>query len=209
MPRSARVVIPGAPHHVIQRGNRRQLTFFDSDDYRTYLEIATEAFAEAKVEVWAYCLMPNHVHLIATPTDQTGLAKAIGATHQRYTWRINQKQGWTGHLWQSRFGSFPMDEEYLLLCARYVGLNPVRAGLVRRAADWPWSSVTAHLSRGPDRLLSPDPLTMRLGDELAEFFEVDVSEDCRRTFHQALEAGRPLVRLNGRTHRDTPLRRVP
>ena len=209
MPRSARVVIPEAPHHVIQRGNRRQLTFFGPDDYRAYLEIAAEVFAEAKVEVWAYCLMPNHVHLIATPADETGLTKAIGAPHQRYTWRINQKQGWTGCLWQSRFGSFPMDEEYLRLCARYVGLNPVRAGLVRRAADWPWSSVTAHLSRGPDHLLSPEPLATRLGDEMVSFFDVDVSDVCRRTFHQALETGRPLVRLNGRMAGDTPLRRVP
>ncbi|HWW28264.1 MAG TPA: transposase [Caulobacter sp.] len=194
---------------MIQRGNRRQLTFFAPDDYRAYREIAAEAFAEAKVEVWAYCLMPNHVHLIATPADETGLTKAIGATHQRYTWRINQKQGWTGCLWQSRFGFFPMDEEYLRLCARYVGLNPVRAGLVRRAADWPWSSVTAHLSRYPDRLLSPEPLATRLGDAMTGFFDVDVSDDCRRTFHQALETGRPLARLNGRTAGDTPLRRVP
>jgi len=204
MPRSARVVIPKAPHHVIQRGNRRQLTFFDADDYRAYLEIAAEAFAAAKVEVWAYCLMPNHVHLIATPADELGLAKAVGAAHQRYTWRVNQKQGWTGCLWQSRFGSFAMDDRYMRLCARYIGLNPVRAGLVKRAIDWPWSSVTAHLTGRLDPLLSPAPLADRLEDEMASFFDIDVSDDCRKTFHQALETGRALVRMNANTQRDTP-----
>ena len=197
MPRAARVVIPEAPHHIIQRGNRRQPTFFGPDDYRAYLDLAAETFAAAKVEVWAYCLMPNHVHLIATPSDESGLARAIGAAHQRYTWRINQKQGWSGCLWQSRFGSFAMDEPYLRLCARYVGLNPVRAGLVKQAVDWPWSSVAAHLTGRLDPLLSPAALATRLEGEMAGFFDVDVSDDCRQAFHRALETGRPLVRLDG------------
>ena len=209
MPRSARIVIPEAPHHVIQRGNRRQRTFFDADDYRAYVEIAAEAFQAAHVEVWAYCLMPNHVHLIATPRTEAGLARALGTTHQRYTWRINQKQGWTGCLWQSRFGSFAMDETYLHLCARYVGLNPVRAGLVKRAAEWPWSSVNAHLGKSSDRLLSHQPLAERLGDEMPGFFDMDVPDDCRDAFHKALETGRPLLRLEAGDTGDTPLRRVP
>ncbi len=193
MPRPARIVIPGTPHHVIQRGNRRQPTFFNPDDYRIYLDIAAEAFAAAKVEVWAYCLMPNHVHLIATPETEDGLAKAVGATHQRYTWLTNQKQNWTGHLWQGRFGSCPMDEPYFLQCARYVGLNPVRAGLVSKAVDWPWSSVSAHLTGRVDDLLSPMPLAALLGSDMATFFDVDVSERCRQRFHDALASGRPLM----------------
>lgn len=161
MPRMARVVLPGTPHHVTQRGNRRQTIFFGAADYKTYLDFAAEAFAAAKVEIWAYCLMPNHIHLIATPSTEKGLAEAVGATHVRYTRHINRREGWSGYLWQGRFASFPMDDAYLRLCARYVGLNPVRAGLTARAIDWPWSSVAAHVAGRPDALLTPDPLSSR------------------------------------------------
>jgi putative transposase len=195
MPRTARIVLPGEPHHVVQRGNRRQPTFFGPTDYALYLEIAAEIFSEARVEVWAYCLMPNHVHLILAPETEAGLARALAATHQRYAWRINQRQGWTGHLWQGRFGSFPMDETYLLLCARYVGLNPVRAGLVAKAVDWPWSSVRAHLAGRSDPLLTPAPLTRLIGQEMPNFFDVDVSSTCRQRFHESLDTGSPLTHL--------------
>jgi putative transposase len=149
--------------------------------------------------------MPNHVHLIATPETEDGLARAVGATHQRYTWLINQKQRWTGHLWQGRFGSSPMDEPYFLQCARYVGLNPVRAGLVSRAVDWPWSSVGAHLTARTDALLSPMPLAGLLGSEMATFFDTDVPGRCRQRFHDALVSGRPLIQSkDGDAAGDTP-----
>lgn len=192
MPRQARIVAPGVPHHVTQRGNRRQRTFFRDGDYRAYLQIAAEAFREAAVEVWAYCLMPNHVHLIATPRDPEGLAQAVGATHLRYTRMVNRREGWTGYLWQGRFTSFPMDESHFITCARYVGLNPVRAGLTASATAWPWSSVQAHLGRRGDRLLTPEPLAERLGDRMAEFFETDVQEEVLRRFRNASSSGRPL-----------------
>jgi putative transposase len=188
----ARVVVPGAPHHVTQRGTRRQPTFFHASDYETYLRMAAHAFAAARVEVWAYCLMPNHVHLIATPETENGLAQAVAATHVRYARYINYREGWTGHPWQDRFSSFPMDEDHFRLCARYVGLNPVRAGLTRRAVDWPWSSVQAHVSGKPDPLLSPTPLAERLGVDLARFFDLDVSQDGRRLVQGATRSGRPL-----------------
>ena len=136
MARQARVVIPGVPHHVTQRGNRRQRTFFVEADYLAYLKIAAEALGEAGVKVWAYCLMPNHVHLIAVPPESSALARAVGSAHIRYTRMINRRERWTGYLWQGRFASFPMDEDHLIACARYVGPNPVRAGLVAEAADW-------------------------------------------------------------------------
>ncbi|MDB5455271.1 MAG: hypothetical protein JWP92_856 [Caulobacter sp.] len=163
MPRTARVMIPGVPHHVTQRGNRRQATFFRAADYRRYLQIAAEAFSAAKVEIRAYCLMPNHVHLIATPFTELGLARAMATAHTAYTRHINQREGWSGGLWQGRFGSAPMDEEHLRVCVRYVGLNPVRAGIVARAVDWPWSSVRAHLTGQPGPLLTPEPMAERLG----------------------------------------------
>ncbi len=192
MARVARVILPGTPHHVIQRGNRRQKTFFGAADYLAYLEIAAEMFARAEVEVWAYCLMPNHLHLIATPAHADGLAQAVGETHVRYTRRINTREGWTGFLWEGRFKSSPMDEGYLRRCVRYVGLNPVRAGLTPRARDWPWSSVRAHVEGRADRLLTREPVQARLGLDMAGFFDSDVPDEDLRALRRAATTGRPL-----------------
>jgi len=192
MPRTARVVFPGVPHHVTQRGNRRQPTFFNANDYATYLRIAAGAFAEAKVQVWAYCLMPNHVHLIATPADEAGLARAVATTHVRYARHVNRREGWTGCLWQGRFASAPMDERHLKLCTRYVGLNPVRAGLTKRAIDWPWSSVRAHLSGEGDPLLTPGPVAELVGGDMATFFDLVAHEDGYDVLRSATRTGRPL-----------------
>ena len=112
MPRRARVVIAGAPHHVTQRGNRRQTTFFRDGDYLRYLQLAAEACAKADVECWGYCLMPNHVHLILTPRAPGDLRAALVPLHWRYTFEINKRERWTGYLWQGRFASFAMDEAY-------------------------------------------------------------------------------------------------
>jgi putative transposase len=100
MARLARVVVPGMPHHVTQRGNRRQETFFCDDDYRAYIELTAEWCGECNVAVWAYCLMPNHVHLIVVPESEDGLRRGIGEAHRRYTRMINFREGWRGHLWQ-------------------------------------------------------------------------------------------------------------
>jgi putative transposase len=192
MPRTARIVIPGTPHHVVQRGNRRQRTFFSPADYRTYLRIAAEEFAAAGVSVWTYCLMPNHVHLIAAPSSEDGLARAVGRTHLRYTRLINEREGWRGFLWQGRFASFPMDEGHLLACARYVGLNPVRARLVASATQWPWSSVRAHVAGRSDGLVSLEPLADRLEAGIGEFFDDDVPEATLSGIRQACVTGVPL-----------------
>ena len=137
MARLARVVVPGLPHHITQRGNRRQQTFFRPEDYALYLELMGQWYGEHGVQVWAYCLIPNHVHLIAVPHSADGLRRAIGEAHRRYTRQINFREGWRGHLWQGRFASFVMDEPYLLATARYVELNPVRAGLVTGPSEYP------------------------------------------------------------------------
>jgi len=102
-----------------QRGNRRLPTFFGDDDYQTYLELMAQWCTHWGVEVWAYCLMPNHVHLIAVPQSQDGLRRAIGEAHRRYSRRVNFREGWRGHLWQGRFASFPMDDAYTLEAALY------------------------------------------------------------------------------------------
>src|ERR1051325_8431586 len=123
MPRAARLVIPGFPHHVTQRGNRRQRTFFGDRDYALYLKLLRFWCARAGTSVWAWCLMPNHVHLVLVPAAADGLATALAPVHRRYTWAINQREGWRGFLWQSRFASAPMDEAHLHVCLRYVKLN--------------------------------------------------------------------------------------
>jgi putative transposase len=158
MARLARLVIPGLPHHVTQRGNRRQPTFFNDGDYAAYLELMGEWCRENGVEIWSYCLMPNHAHLIAVPSSEDGLRWAIGEAHRRYTRRINFREKWRGYLWQGRFASFVMDEPHLLAAARYVELNPVRAQLVAYAGDWRWSSARAHLSGRDDGLVKVSPV---------------------------------------------------
>jgi len=152
MPRLARVVAPGCPHHITQRGNRRQETFFCDEDYQAYLSLMAEWCGRCDVRIWAYCLMPNHVHLIVVPATPEGMCRAVGEAHRRYTGRVNLREGWRGHLWQGRFASFVMDEPYLVLAARYVERNPVEAGLVERAEDWPWSSAAAHVAGRRDAI---------------------------------------------------------
>ena len=164
MARLARLVVPGLPHHITQRGNRRQRTFFHDEDYAAYLELMAEWCGERGVVIWAYCLMPNHVHLIATPRSEDGLGRAIGEAHRRYTRRINFREKWRGYLWRGRFASFVMDEPYLLAAVRYVELNPVLAGLVADAAEWRWSSAMSHLSGRDDRLVRVAPTRAMVAD---------------------------------------------
>jgi putative transposase len=187
----ARVVVPGLPHHVTQRGNRRLETFFGDQDYGTYLRLLAAYSAAADCEVWAYCLMPNHVHLILTPGDEDGLRRALGETHRRYTRHVNFRQGWRGHLWQERFHSFPMDEAHLLACARYVELNPVRAGLVERADAWPWSSARAHLDGADDGVVRVAPLLERVADWRG-FLRGGVDEAALAAIRRHARTGRPL-----------------
>lgn len=163
MARIPRVEVIGFPHHVTQRGNRRHQTFFSNADYRAYLKLIEEAKSKAGVSVWAYCLMPNHVHFVVVPSRQGGLAGLVQHPHRRYAWRVNRRMNWEGHLWQSRFYSCPMDEEHLIAAVRYVELNPVRAGLCNRPEDWPWSSVRAHLGCDSGLLVDARPMLDRVG----------------------------------------------
>jgi putative transposase len=163
MPRIARVVAPGFPHHVTQRGNRRQRTFFGEDDYHAYIELMATWCEAYGVEVWAYCLMPNHVHLIVVPESEDGLRRGVGEAHRRYTRRVNFRKRWRGHLWQGRFSSCVLDELHLLAAARYVEMNPVKAGLVRTPQQYPWSSANAHLKKRDDRLVRVEPLLSLAG----------------------------------------------
>jgi putative transposase len=164
MARFARAVVPGVPHHVTQRGNRRQTVFFRESDYRVYLRLLSDWSSRHGVEVWAYCLMPNHVHLVGVPLTETGLARAIGEAHRRYTAMVNRRENWSGYLWQGRFGSCAMDETHLLAAVRHVEFNPVRAGLATRPEDYRWSSAAAHLRKRDDVLVKVKPMLERYPD---------------------------------------------
>lgn len=191
MARLARLVIPGLPYHVTQRGNRRGTTFFEEDDFRVYRELLADAARAAGARVWAYCLMPNHVHLIVVPGDPDGLRGTFANAHRRYARFINARNRWTGHLWQGRFGAVVMDEAHLAHAARYVALNPVRARLFDRAEDWPWSSASAHLAGRDDELVEVAPLLERVGD-FAVFLGTDEDEQATRALRMAETTGRPL-----------------
>ncbi|MEO7827306.1 MAG: transposase [Allosphingosinicella sp.] len=191
MPRNARLVVPHFPHHVTQRGNRRQTTFFGEPDCALYLRLLRDGCARAGTRVWAWCLMPNHVHLVLVPTREDGLRSALGEAHRRYTRHVNDREGWRGHLWQCRFASFPMDEEWLIACARYVELNPVRAGLVKRPEAWRWSSARAHLGLGADGVIEAEPLLERVPD-WRSLLDSGLEEESRRTIRARERTGHPL-----------------
>jgi len=191
MTRLARLVIPGFPHHVTQRGNRRQPVFFSDADYRLYLKLLVDGCAKAKTEVWAYCLMPNHVHLILVPSHEDGLRAALGDAHRRYTRHVNARQGWSGHLWQSRFSSFVMDEPHLLMAARYIEQNPVRAKLAATPRGWKWSSARAHLAGKNDGVVEVRPLLDLAGGWKA-FLAGNMSESDLEAIRSHERTGHPL-----------------
>lgn len=143
------------------------------------------------VEIWAYCLMPNHVHLVAVPESEEGLRRAIGEAHRRYSRHVNFQKGWRGHLWQGRFASYPMDERYLLTVARYVELNPIRAGLADRVEQYPWSSALAHIKGRDDELVTVSLLRDMVGD-WRDFLAEDVSAQEVEKLRRHERTGRPL-----------------
>ena len=164
MPRIARVVAVGLPHHVTQRGNNRCRVFFGDDDRRFYLWKLAEYCRKYGFSVWAYCLMDNHVHFLGVPEREETLARCFGGTSLVYTQRVNRERRRSGRLWQNRFYSCPVEREsYLMPVVRYIERNPVRAGLVKRAWDHAWSSARSHVSGAPDPMLeTPGWLAERL-----------------------------------------------
>ena len=150
MPRTARIVIPDLAHHITQRGNNRQDVFFVDDDRHAYLALLAEESDRHGLQVLGYCLMTNHVHVVAVPAREESLARAMGRTHFRYTQYVNRLHGRSGHLWQNRFYSCALGEDHATAAMRYVERNSVREGLVRRAWRYPWSSAAVHIG-GPDR----------------------------------------------------------
>ena len=164
MARMPRLVVPGYPHHITQRGDRRMKTFFCEEDYLYYLDLLRDNKEEAEVDIWAYCLMPNHTHIVAVPKQEDSLARLFSLVHRHYSRYINFREKWTGHLWQERFHSFVMDEQYLLATVRYVELNPLRARLCAHLSEWPWSSYHSHISTIDDGVVSIEPMLERVSN---------------------------------------------
>jgi putative transposase len=191
MARLARVVVPGIPHHVTQRGNGRARTFFSDGDYALYRDLLAEHCRAADVEAWAWCLMPNHVHLILVPSDPDGLRRALAPVHRRYAGIVHARRKRTGHFWQGRFGAVAMDEDHLAAALRYVSLNPVRARLVERAQDWRWSSTRAHLRGKDDGLTALAPIKDRF-PRFADLLAAAPAPDAFARLRAAESIGRPL-----------------
>jgi putative transposase len=194
MARFARVVIPDLPHHVTQRGNDRQVILADDADRLTYLALLREQAQLYRLSLLGYCLMSNHVHLIVVPHTPMALAQALKQTHGRYASYRNARQSATGHVWQGRFYSCPLDEEHLWAALRYVEVNPVRAGIADTAEAWKWSSAGAHYGVAtPDPMLSMDLWRQRWTmEQWRNFLWKRESVAELSELRQATHTGRPL-----------------
>lgn len=200
MPRARRLVFPDVPHHVVQRGNRRQRIFFTDADRRAYVRLLAQACALHSTRCLAWCLMDNHIHLILVPATGDGLRAPLASVHTAYSQRINRAQELAGHLFQGRFASYAMDDAHLMVAARYIENNPVTAGLAGSAEQWRWSSARAHVGRRADGLTDVDALGRHIANwraMLARGLEA-ADEDAR--VERALRSGRPLGIVCGEAH---------
>jgi putative transposase len=194
MPRLARIVLAGTPHHITQRGTNHQLVFRTRKDRRVYLDLLRQQSRLANVSILAYCLMPNHVHLIATPRDESGLAVLLRRLHGRYAQYFNASRTRTGHLWQNRYFSCPMGATHLWTALRYVEQNPLRAGLAASPDAFEWSSASAHLV-GQDRWRVLDMHFWRDAGGITAWrnlLDGTESEDSCIALRRATHAGQPF-----------------
>jgi len=193
MPRLARAIVVGIPHHITQRGTRSQDIFFSDEDRHTYLRFVREGAEKYGVKILSWCLMTNHVHFAAVPAGEHSLALCFGTAHKRYSRMINFRNNWKGFLFQGRFGSSPMDPEYTYHTLRYVLRNPVRAGMVRVPWRYEWSSAAYHVGReSTDPLVTVDrEIEKMVGDWATFLAEPDVDEFLCRIRRES-GVGRPL-----------------
>lgn len=165
MARLPRLVVPGLPHHLIQRGHNRQPIVLDDEDRRQFLALLREAAINQRVAIHAYVLMDNHLHLLATPETPEGLSRMMQSLGRRYVATFNQRHGRSGTLWEGRFRAAPLEaERHLLACMRYIELNPQRAGWLMEPGSYAWSSGPQHLGHRRDPLITEHPLFWALGN---------------------------------------------
>lgn len=186
MPRFRRIITPGLPYHVTQRGNYRERVFLSPGDPEAYLSLLHAYTKRFGLLLFAYCLMPNHVHLIILPTTRDGPHRALRAVHCQYAQRIHRMRAVSGHLWQGRYRACALDSVHFVNAVRYTELNPVRAGLVARAEDYPWSSAAAHCGRRADPLLEPAESSSLLKGitDWRGWLAQGVPEDCLNTLRR-------------------------
>jgi len=193
MPRAARVVVTGVPHHVTQRGNRRENIFRQDADRLKYLELLREYAWKHGMEVLAYCLMTNHVHLVVIPRLETTLSEVLGPVHLRYAQYFNWLYKLSGRLlWQGRYFSCPLDDRHCLAAIRYVDRNPVRAGLAARPEDYDWSSAPGHTGLRQDPLLAADSKYLAAIEDWTKWLAEPDEEDIIKGVRQHTMTGRPL-----------------
>ena len=188
------MVAVGAPHHVTQRGNNRQRIFFSDSDRQVYLAFLAERCRKFGLTLLGYCLMPNHIHLVAVPERADSLARALGRAHYDYAAYFNHRRRHSGHVWQNRFYSTPLGRDHLGTALRYVDLNPVRGGQVQRAADYRWSSARAHLEGSdPSGLLDMETWKQicPCGDWAQALAWSNADEQLAERLRQATRTGRP------------------
>ncbi len=213
MPRIARVVAKGYPHHITQRGNYRQPVFEEDNDYVQYLEWLKDYGKKCSLKIWAYCLMSNHVHFVCVPEQEDSLARTFNALHMRYSQYFNQKKKMKGHLWQGRFYSCILDEKHLYAAVRYVENNPVRAGIVRKPQRYKWSSARSHVNREKDSVLSQGCYLEKEIEDWLEYLREKEDEQIIRNIRKSSMTGRTcgderfmkkLERIFGRRLRALP-----
>ncbi|MFN3396531.1 MAG: transposase [Thermodesulfovibrionales bacterium] len=193
MPRIARVCATGYPHHITQRGNNKDKTFFDDEDKRFYLNTLKLYKDKCKIKILSYCLMENHVHILAVPEKETSLARGIGGTNLVYTQYINRKYSRSGRLWQNRFFSSVVEEDtYLWAVIRYIELNPVRAKIVKEAENYQWSSAKAHILGEKDDIISEEGYFDMEEIKSYRVFLRQENEEINTTIRKATSTGRPL-----------------
>ena len=194
MPRTARIVVPDLPYHITQRGNYRQNVFEDDEDRLSYLSWIDDYSKKYKLSIFAYCLMDNHVHFIVIPREEDSLAKVFSISHMRYSQYFNKKKNASGHLWQGRFYSCVMDEDYLMAALRYVERNPVRAGIVRKPWRWKWSSAGVHVGQeeGVINLENITSLIDTTEEEWKEYIDLGENEEKVEEIRKHTLLGRPL-----------------
>ena len=195
MPRIARVCAEGYPHHITQRGNNKETVFFDNEDRVNYLEVLRRYRNKYGIKTIAYCLMGNHVHILAAPEKKTSLARGIGGTNLLYTQYINRKYKRSGRLWQNRFFSAIVEEEpYLWAVIRYIERNPVRAKLVKKAEEYPWSSARVHVLGIKDDVLSDESWFDEKEMKSYRKFIKEEDTEIEASIRKATSTGRPLGR---------------
>lgn len=191
MARLARLTFIGYPHHVIQRGNYDQPVFESDDDYRQYLSWLQHYTSHYFVDIWAYCLMPNHVHFICVPRAEDALSRAFNALHMRYAQFFNGKRSLRGHLWRPRFMSCVLDDSSVREEIRFIENNPVRGGLVARPDDYPWSSARHHILGVPDPVVTDGCFLHNEIKDWRGYLEEKADESILGRTWQSLKTGRP------------------